>query len=63
MAPARDPGPEYILRMRIPKLRARRALIGLILIGVILMATTASHGCTVSGSSPDNGGNAAVSGP
>lgn len=33
-----------------PKLPKRRALIGLILIGLLLMATTASHGCTVSGS-------------
>ena len=47
--------------MRIPGLRTRRALIGLILIGIILMATTASHGCTVSGSSPENDSTATVS--
>ena len=48
--------------MRIPGLGPRRALIGLILIGMILMFTTASHGCTVSGSSPENDGSATVSG-
>jgi hypothetical protein len=36
--------------MRFPRLRAQRAFVLLFLIGIVLMATTASHGCTVSGS-------------
>ena len=61
--PISNPKPEWILRMRIPRLRARRALLGLILISAILLATTASHGCTVSGSSPDHDGSGAITGP
>ena len=49
--------------MRIPRLRARRVLLGLILISAILLATTASHGCTVSGSSPADDGSGAITGP
>ena len=49
--------------MRIPRLRARRAMIGFLLIIVILLATTASHGCTVSGSSPADDGSGAITGP
>ena len=46
----RNTPPEFNSRMRFLRLRAQRAFIVLLLIGIIVMATTASHGCTVSGS-------------
>ena len=46
--------------MRKPRNRASRVVIALLLIGIVLMATVASHGCDVRGSSPESG-SAAVS--
>ena len=37
--------------MRIPGRGAGRAIVGLVVVGLIFLSTVASHGCTVSGSS------------
>jgi|GEM_PF-1336962 len=50
MPPGLNTQPELNSRMRFPRIRAQRAFVVLFLIAIIVMATTASHGCTVSGS-------------